>query len=174
MKPWWKCVCVRQPLFTLNVDPYGMNNEKHGYNFLKNKFASDNMRFFDHILVVQGGFTVTFTYVLIMYLYWICFFCYSPLYYYPFLRTISTGLIFLFSSKCVNHSCPLSPSHLPLPFPLVTTSRQDLFYLPAPHCFKHMIVKWVFAMVFCTGIYWTFIRLTLSITDSFSNALLSY
>jgi hypothetical protein len=56
----------------------------------------------------------------------------------PFLRTISTVFILLFSymnTKYIHHIHPHSPFLHAHPFPLVPTTGRDLFFLPALHFF---------------------------------------
>lgn len=63
----------------------------------------------------------------------------------------------------------LDPLLLTFTILLVPSPEQDLFYLPILHFLKHiLIVKGIFALVFQTWIYRALIRLTPSITYSFS------
>jgi hypothetical protein len=71
----------------------------------------------------------------------------------------------LFSSTIIMSL--LHPLHLPSPNPLLPTPKQDLFYLPV-HFKCVLIVQRSFAVVFHTYMYYTLIRLTLSMTLFFS------
>jgi hypothetical protein len=87
----------------------------------------------------------------------------------PFLRTISTGFIVLFSYmniKHIDHNCLPWSTPFTLPPPVLPTSGQDLFYLPALHFFFKciLIVQESFALVFQTCIHCTLIRLFLTLS----------
>jgi hypothetical protein len=102
---------------------------------------------------------------LFSYCLWLIF---SKLYYISF-----WVFIVLFSYTIYNTHPPYLPSFT-LPLPTGTHPQTDLFYLPVLHFFKCMlIVQEDFTLIFHTCIYHTLIRLTSSITYSFSITLVT-
>jgi hypothetical protein len=94
-------------------------------------------------LYVQKKSMVIFTYVLTIYLSWICPLHHSPSFHSPTLRTISTGFILLFlhmNTKYIHHIHPHSSFPCAHPSPTSTHPRKDLFYLPVHHFLKCVLL----------------------------------
>jgi hypothetical protein len=121
---------------------------------------------------------VRFTYMLKIYLNWLCSLPHSPMSIAPLLRTISTGFIFLFSYMDTKHIHQIHlHSSFPCAHPLPLISIPEKIYLPLlPFSFLNcvLIVQGGFTLVHQVCIYRALIKLTPShlVTSSFSIAML--